>query len=90
MVKGKPTILWLADMHGWAYASIVQNVSRHLNQYNHIVYYMCEPHYDVHRDLIDMLAEIDIIVPMYVPYLSAMESKPNRAVLMLTGPRIFE
>ena len=42
-MKAKPVILWLADLPGWAYESIVRNVERQLPQYEHRTYYVCKP-----------------------------------------------
>jgi hypothetical protein len=84
----KPRILWLADNPGWAYASIVRQVSSCLPGYDH------EVHYVAHRPLDwaifdEQVQTADIVVPMYALYHTMTDRRDNMA-MMLTGMRPFE
>ena len=84
MESVKPVILWLADNPGWAYASIVEQVSQCLPGYRHEVYYL-----SMFMDSEPVLSDPDIVVPMYLHYHKGLDRKDNM-VMMLTGMRPFE
>ena len=89
-ICSKPIILWLADCPGWAYDSIVGNISKQLPQYEHRVYYWLHGSQDgmlFHR----MLREADIVVSMYLLYQRMLPDRyKGRCAMMLTGMRPFE
>ena len=93
----KPMILWLADMPGWAYDAILQEVCPQLPQYEHEVFYVMENGgpggWDSRTRLGFIQAQIkaDVIVPMFLLYLQLVVTDlKNKAALMLTGSRPFE
>ena len=85
----KPIILWLADQEGWAYDSIVKQVSKLLPDYIHTVWYMMA---DNEQDLykLDHLVDVaDMVVSMYLRYQEVVPCR-EKVVIMLTGLRPFE
>lgn len=86
--REKPLILWLADTPGWAYDSIVQQNTRRLPQFEHLVFYVMSPK-DNTFDLSQQAKRATIIVPMYLHYQNLCPQKEKMS-LMLTGMRPFE
>lgn len=91
MSEGKPTILWLADCPGWAYASIVQGQKKAMPEYEHVVWYVMAPKTNDGMRLRQLCAAADIIVCMFVLYVRGVPAEYHqKMVLMLTGNRPFE
>ena len=81
-------ILWLADEEGWAYDSIVQNISKRLPQYEHEVWYMMGEHsWNEWVRLGVSLAKADVIVSMHWKYQEQIVDEKVNVVTMLTGLR---
>ncbi len=88
----KPLILWIADMEGWAYDSIVSQETKALPQYEHRRYYVCGGPYPQDGMLLHQyMAEASIIIAMYVLYLRIIPPVYyQKTAVMLTGFRPFE
>lgn len=87
--KRKPIVLWLADQEGWAYDSIVKQVSKLLPQYTHTVWYMMKEDENNLYKLNHLVSVADMIVSMYLRYQDNVSCK-EKVVTMLTGLRPFE
>ena len=75
------------DTYGWAYSSIVDQVSRQLPQYRHEAVPMCEPGA---RELFEALEPVsDVIVAMFIQYVQVVKDK-SKCAMMVTGFRPFE
>jgi hypothetical protein len=89
----KPKILWIADEKHWAYGAIYQHQSKRLSDYTHAVFYMMRKDNEWHDwvRLGYMIGRADIVVCMHLMYfVQIKEIAGSKAVIMLTGPRIFE
>jgi hypothetical protein len=87
----KPVILWLADIPGWAYESIVRNVAAQLPQYEHVTFYSCAT-VDPRHELLNLTARsADVVVSMYLRYQEWLRPELRKKVVtMITGFRPFE
>lgn len=88
----KPTILWLADMPGWAYDQIFTNVSKVLAGYEHEVFYMMQRREGPGDWLAlgDRIRAVDVIVVMHWMYLQMLPLPTEKVVMMVTGHRGLE
>lgn len=96
-------VLWLADIRGWAYDSIVDQVNIEIaklprpqseNPSGWQVWYMMERNWKAEEDVRlfrEKCNAADVIVCMYLRYFEAVEShNHHKVVTMLTGMRPFE
>jgi hypothetical protein len=86
-------ILWLADEEGWAYDAIYKSQSQRLPHYSHEVFYMMRKanEWNDWVRLGRMIEQADIVVAMHMMYsVQVSGAATDKAVVMLTGPRIFE
>jgi len=92
MKPNKPKILWLADMPGWAYDQIFNNVSKVSTGYEHRVFYMMDRRHspDVWRILGEIISEADVVVVMHWMYLQMLPLPTEKVVMMVTGHRGLE
>ncbi len=84
----KPIILWLADRNGWAYDSIVHQISEQLPGYDHQVFYMMEEH--AHFEWVWLgwkMQKADIVVAMHWMYQVQLRNDKSRTIIMITGNR---
>ena len=85
-------ILWLADNHSWAFASIVRQIAKTLPQYDHHAIFMVESarEYRFRENLEFASLQADVIVALYIRYPVALpiETRP-KTVLFLSGLRPF-
>jgi len=86
--RPRPTVLWLADKPGWAYDSIVQQVSCRQPDFEHEVFYMMEEH--THIDWVQLgrrMQAADIVVAMHWMYQAQLRNDKDSTVIMVTGHR---
>ena len=87
----RPKVLWLADKPGWAYDSIVTQISAELTHCEHEVFYMLGEHEAT--DWVSLgwrMAKMDVVVAMHWMYQVQLQNKKETTVIMVTGHRGLE
>ncbi|GAG14217.1 unnamed protein product [marine sediment metagenome] len=87
----RPKVLWLADKPGWAYDSIVKQISAQITDCEHEVFYMLGEHEATEWVSLGFrMGGADIVVAMHWMYQVQLQNRKETTVIMVTGHRGLE
>ena len=89
MIEGKPLVVWVCDVPGWAYDKITNELSSRLPEFHHITFFVggCGKTMRVRAKKVEKLA--DIIICFYPPWIQLFDDL-SKVVVRLDGNRAFE